>query len=74
MLTVLTTTLVLLASRQVAALTMAVGLDDGFGEPLFAACFVFSVIVRARATSRPPMVHLFPALWQTNSRFPARNR
>ena len=25
---------------------MAVGLEDGFGEPLFAACFVFSVIVR----------------------------
>jgi acid phosphatase family membrane protein YuiD len=32
-------------SLQVAGLTMAVGLDDGFGEPLFAACFVFSVIV-----------------------------
>jgi acid phosphatase family membrane protein YuiD len=32
-------------SPQVAGLTMAVGLDDGFGEPLFAACFVFSVIV-----------------------------
>ena len=31
---------------QVSGLTMAVGLEDGFGEPLFAACFVFSVIVR----------------------------
>ena len=35
-------------TRQVSGLTMAVGLEDGFGEPLFAACFVFAVIVRRR--------------------------
>ena len=29
---------------------MSVGLDDGFGEPLFAACFVFAVIVRSLPT------------------------
>jgi acid phosphatase family membrane protein YuiD len=28
---------------------MAVGLEDGFGEPLFAACFVFAVIVSGRS-------------------------
>jgi acid phosphatase family membrane protein YuiD len=32
---------------------MTVGLDDGFGEPLFAACFVFALIVRAIAVSTP---------------------
>jgi hypothetical protein len=30
---------------------MSIGLDDGFGEPLFAACFVFAIIVRARCSA-----------------------
>jgi uncharacterized protein len=34
-------------SALIASLTMAVGLQEGFGEPLFAACFVLCVIVRS---------------------------
>jgi acid phosphatase family membrane protein YuiD len=40
------------AAAQVSGLTMAVGFEDGFGEPLFAACFVFSVIVRQPSSTR----------------------
>jgi acid phosphatase family membrane protein YuiD len=36
---------------QIVGLTMALGLDDGFSEPVFALAFVVSCIVRPRCAA-----------------------